>query len=192
MVGSNPNELLGEFLTEITGEKYPKAWEPHPQIPRNPALRKYLYIYMTPKAWYRVHTNDLMQWTSSLMWLTFIATVVVSFPLFMLALQNSPHVPGSTADADFWLLIQSSAMTMFNLAVLLMPVQKTISRSKYVSYLISIFTTFALLCAIAAPAAYPFMPTEWSFFLSVAAGLVQFFMTLQLAVITDNGNVKTP
>ena len=83
-------------------------------------------------------------------------------------------------------------MTIFSLAILLAPVQKTISRSKYVSSLISIFATFALLCAIAAPAAYRFVPTEWSFFLSVAAGLVQFFMTLQLAVITDNGNVKTP
>lgn len=126
------------------------------------------------------------------MWFTFIANVVVSFPLFLLALQHSPHVPGSTADADFWLLIQSSAMTMLSLAILLMPVQKTISRLGYISYLISVFTAFALLCAIAAPAVYPFVPTEWSFFLSVVAGLIQFFMTLQLAVIADNGNVKTP
>ncbi len=43
----------------------------------------------------------------------------------------------------------------------------------------------AVICAVVAPFMYIKLPTEWSQFMVIAAGIIQAFMTLELALLAD-------
>ena len=48
----------------------------------------------------------------------------------------------------------------------------------------------AVICALLAPVFYIFFDTEWSALLSVFAGAIQAFITVQIALIAHKGGVS--
>ena len=48
----------------------------------------------------------------------------------------------------------------------------------------------ASLCVLLSPLVYVFGPTEWSQFMSIVAGIVQVFLTLQMALVADSAGKR--
>jgi hypothetical protein len=120
-----------------------------------------------------------------MMWLTFIATVIVAIPMVSQAWQHSPHTAGAVTDADFWYLIQNCSMTVLALVTMAIPLSKGNNLPRYLGYWIWGPVTIAILCAMTAPVVYLYKPTEWGAFMSIAAGAMQAFVTLQIALVAD-------
>ena len=45
----------------------------------------------------------------------------------------------------------------------------------------------ASLCSVLAPATYTLAPTEWSSFMGIITGIIQSVLTLQIALVADEG-----
>ncbi|KIW11303.1 hypothetical protein PV08_10603 [Exophiala spinifera] len=127
-----------------------------------------------------------VDWTSTCMWLTFTATVIVALPTFALAFQYSPHARGSTLDADFWFLLQSCSMQFLGFLTVGIPMWKGKLLSVHVWYWTWGFIGLAMSCTLAAPFIYCKLRTEWSAFLVIVAGTIQAFVTLQITLIANH------
>ena len=113
--------------------------------------------------------------------------VIVSLPTFALAVQLSPHAPGTTLDADFWFLIQACSMQILGLLIVGIPMWKGKALSGQGWYWTWACIGLATGCTIAAPLVYCKLRTEWSSFLVIVAGATQAFVTLQVTLIADLG-----
>src|SRR6202007_2604109 len=94
----------------------------------------------------------------------------------------SEHKPGTTEDADFWFLIQASAIQMLSISMSCIPLYNTSQLPKRVWIPLTII---ALLCTLLAIPLYTYLPTEWSNFLSMIGGSIQAFMVLQIALVGE-------
>ncbi|ORY15962.1 hypothetical protein BCR34DRAFT_143714 [Clohesyomyces aquaticus] len=111
-----------------------------------------------------------------ILWSTFFGCAVTSTALFALGYAHSPHLQGSTHDADFWFLIQTTTMQLLGLgaSALLGWNSGDIPKWRW-----ALPTGIAGACSITAIPIYLVVPTEWSTFLSLVAGGTQSFLLLQ-------------
>ncbi|KAL2058591.1 hypothetical protein ABVK25_001319 [Lepraria finkii] len=127
---------------------------------------------------------DQLNRISSSLWLSLLV-FLVSIPTVALAWQYSTHESGTPHDADFWFQIQNSCMTILNFAILAIPIWRSKALPEKMSFWIWVLLIGASLCVGVAPVIYLFGPTEWSSFMSIVAGIVQAFLTLQIALVAD-------
>jgi hypothetical protein len=97
-------------------------------------------------------------------------------PLFCLGYASSPHLRGTTDDADFWFLI---AATLTQLQALGVSALLERDRGRLPKWRWVIPAAFAGACSIVAIPLYLYMPTEWSSLFSLFAGIIQAFMVSQ-------------
>jgi hypothetical protein len=96
----------------------------------------------------------------------------------------SSNTKGSTADVDFYLLIQNSAMSILGIFTAMYPnFWRPASHAKRWGQGFAILGVF---CASAAVPMYLYFPTMWSALASFLGVAIQAFMTLQLAVAADS------
>lgn len=111
-----------------------------------------------------------------ILWSTIFGCIVASTASFALGFTYSPHLRGSTSDADFWFLIQSGITQIVGLVVSgLLEYQ----RGDLPHWRWALPTGIAALCALIAVPLYVLAPTEWSTFLSQVASATQSFMVCQ-------------
>ena len=122
---------------------------------------------------------------ATMMWLTFIVTNLVTIPVSAMGWRLSPHKEGNLEDADFWFLLQSSAMTFLSLLTMAIPMSKGNNMPLVASGQLWFFMAVGGVCAISAPIFYLNFATEWSAFLNIAAGCIQAFATLQVVVTAE-------
>jgi hypothetical protein len=120
------------------------------------------------------------------MWLTFIASVIVTLPTCAIAVRSSPHTSGTAQDAGFWFLMQGSSMQLLGLLTTGIPMWRGKELSGHSWYWTWGFMGLAIGCVIAAPISYCKVPIEWSSLLSVMAGIVQAFVVLQITIMADS------
>ena len=125
------------------------------------------------------------QHISSALWLSLLV-FLITIPTTALGWQYSPHQPGTTRDADFWFLVQSSCMTILGFAVLAVPIWRTEAFSINARFWIWGLLIAASLCVALSPLVYIFGPTEWSQCMSIISGIFQVFLTLQIALVADS------
>jgi hypothetical protein len=117
-----------------------------------------------------------------ILWSTFMITTLGTIPLFALGYRYSEHQPGTTEDADFWFLAQSSLTQALGVVMLYMLIWKSNQLPKRVGIPL---LTIAFLSTILTIPLYTRVPTEWSNFLSIIGACIQAFMVLQIAIIED-------
>jgi hypothetical protein len=105
-----------------------------------------------------------------------LVSAITNIAFFALGYSRSPHVPGSTKDADFWFLAQASTTQFLGLTAFAFLECK---RDKLPKWRWALPTGIAGLCSIMATPFYVVAPTEWSTFLASVASAVQTFMILQ-------------
>lgn len=105
-------------------------------------------------------------------------------PLVAQGFLCSPHQHGTVADADFWFLIQNSSMSVLGILTMAKPFRK-----RQIFWMWGPMAA-AVVCAVLAPVFYLRIPTEWSALMSVFAGAIQAFVTLQIALLADEGNIS--
>ena len=76
-------------------------------------------------------------------------------------------------------------MTILSFAILAIPIWRSKALPEKMSFWIWVLLIGASLCVGVAPVIYLFGPTEWSSFMSIVAGIVQAFLTLQIALVAD-------
>jgi hypothetical protein len=76
-----------------------------------------------------------------------MVTTVAGAPIFALGYRYSEHKPGTTEDADFWFLIQASAIQMLSISMSCIPLYNTLQLPKRVWIPLTII---ALLCTLLA------------------------------------------
>lgn len=116
----------------------------------------------------------------------FTAAIVPGYKGFAISMKSD--TPGSTGDADFWYLVQSSIMAVLGNITMVVPL---LGRSWFLpAYgLMWMFFWLGLIFAVTAIAIYPFCNTGWSsmisFFGSVASVASVLVMT-QAARVDGN------
>lgn len=126
-----------------------------------------------------------------LMWSAFMATLLTAIPTIALGYRSSPHIHGSSADADFWFLLQNCAMTFLGLAIMILPTFQAQSLPRLIKTTLWIWLGFATTCCVVAPITYLYLPTEWSQCLIVISGAIQIFVTLQVSLTAAEGAKAT-
>lgn len=121
----------------------------------------------------------------AMMWGTFLVIFVITFPTLALGWMHSPHQPGTKNDADFWFLIQSSSMAVLSIFMMALPIWNGNNLQRASKTSLWLFMIVGIIAALIAPVMYLYVPTEWSAFLSILAGTVQTFATLQLALTAE-------
>jgi hypothetical protein len=111
-----------------------------------------------------------------ILWSTLFGCAVTCTVFFALGYAHSPHLQGTTNDADFWFLIQSTIVQLLGLVVSALIERKSGGLPKWRW---ALPTAIAGACSIIAIPLYLVVPTEWSSFLSLVAGATQSFMILQ-------------
>ena len=122
-------------------------------------------------------------WTSTMMWATFLLSVVAGFPTFALGWQHSGTAKGTTSDADFWFLLQSCGMSLLGLLTMAIPMWTDDLLGNVHSWLTWSFVATACLCTVVAPPVYLFASTYWSAFLMTVVGSIQAWVTVQMAFV---------
>lgn len=77
-------------------------------------------------------------------------------------------------------------MTILSFAVLAIPIRGTKTFSAKARYWVWGLLIVTTLCVALSPLVYIFGPTEWSQFMSIVSGIVQVFLTLQIALVADS------
>ena len=116
----------------------------------------------------------------------FLSTI----PTVALGWRYSPYKHGTTQDADFWFLTQTSCITILSLATISIPICGNKILPTSTRCWIWVLSISASLCAVLAPLVYVFGLTEWSQFMSIVAGIVQAFLTLHIALVADSNEVS--
>lgn len=81
-------------------------------------------------------------------------------------------------------------MTILGFATLAIPIWRTEAFSVKARFWLWALLIAASLCVLFSPLVYVFGPTEWSQFMSIVAGIVQVFLTLQVALIADSAGKR--
>ena len=81
-------------------------------------------------------------------------------------------------------------MTFLGFAVLAIPIWRTKTFSVKARFWVWGLLIAASLCAALSPLVYVFGPTEWSQFMSIVSGIVQVFLTLQIALVADSAGQR--
>jgi hypothetical protein len=109
-------------------------------------------------------------------------TLLAMIPL-PFAWNASNSTPGTTSDADYSLLIQSTIMTILGIFIGVFPTFRQVRSS--VTIWGQIYAIAGLVCAIAAIPMYTLLPTMWSALVNFISQMVQAYMTLQLAFVAE-------
>lgn len=122
---------------------------------------------------------------------TVVVLAVSAIPLGLAFHNSAGNAPGSTSDADFWLLIQNSLMQMLGLATTTLISLAPRPRKQHITAWPKMLTwTIAVLgvgCALTAPLIYVRIPPMYSALVSFLASAAQACMVLQLALFVDVG-----
>ena len=128
------------------------------------------------------------------MFLTTVTVAAIAISVFPLGLAfhiSTNNAPGSTSEADFWLLIQNSLMQVLGLAATtftsLVPRPGKQHVSVWPRFLIWIVASLGLGCALFAPLLYVRAPPMYSALMSSMASAAQACMLVQLALFVDAG-----
>jgi hypothetical protein len=105
-----------------------------------------------------------------------LIAAIANIAFFALGYSRSPHVSGSTKDADFWFLAQASTTQFLGLTTFALLECKHDKLSKW-RWALPI--VIAGMCSIMATPLYAIAPTEWSTFLASVASALQTFLILQ-------------
>jgi hypothetical protein len=97
-----------------------------------------------------------------------------------LAWEKATNSPGSWADADVWILFQTSAMQVLGLFTAIFPIYNASAAS--VSRWTWIFTALGMACAIGTILMYLLVATIWGFLISFLVSVAQAYAVLQLAL----------
>ena len=118
-----------------------------------------------------------------------VAIAVSAFPLGLAFHTSTNNARGSTSDADFWLLLQTSLMQLLGLATTTLkslapkPIQRhVLVWPKRLTWTIAIL---GLGCTVSAPLLYLWLRPIYSALISFLAGAAQACMVLQLALFVD-------
>ncbi|KAL8712293.1 MAG: hypothetical protein Q9220_003444 [cf. Caloplaca sp. 1 TL-2023] len=128
------------------------------------------------------HPSDAlpMQFIEFIYWCTIAASLMVSIPLLYKAYEHSPHRPGSTRDADFWLLVQNSVMQCLNLMTAGLLTIKDRSLQRAFRQAMLGVQLLGISCIISAVVLYTQVPTEWSAMLACVAPALEAFWLVHL------------
>ena len=75
---------------------------------------------------------------------------------------------------------------ILSFALLAIPIWRTETFSVKARFWVWGLLIAASLCVALSPLVYVFGPTEWSQFMSIVSGIVQVFLTLQIALVADS------
>ena len=81
-------------------------------------------------------------------------------------------------------------MTILSFAALAIPFWRTKTFSVKARFWVWGLLITASLCVILSPLVYVFGPTEWSQLMSIVSGIVQVFLTLQIALVADSAGQR--
>ena len=81
-------------------------------------------------------------------------------------------------------------MTILSFAVLAIPIWRTETFSVKARFWVWGLLIAAALCVAVSPLIYVFGPTEWRQFMSIVSGIVQVFLTLQIALVADHAGKR--
>ncbi|KAL6722242.1 hypothetical protein ACLMJK_001349 [Lecanora helva] len=116
--------------------------------------------------------------------------VLANIPTAAMGWRYSSHKPGTTKDADFWFLLQSSCVALASLVTLGIPIWRRRSLPGQSWLWTWAKLAIAALCACMAPVCYIFLPTEWSQYVIMASGIIQAFVTLEIALVAEGTGAK--
>lgn len=108
-------------------------------------------------------------------------TILVAIIPMGIAWKLSANSKGSTTDVDFYLLIQSSMMSVLGIFTAIYP--SSWQPSSHAGRWSSGFAIIGILCASVAIPLYLYLSVMWSALASFVGTAVQNFMTLQLATV---------
>jgi chromate transport protein ChrA len=120
-----------------------------------------------------------------ILWLALFGSAIASLVFFALGCVHSPHLQGTTNDADFWFLIQAAIMQLLGLVVSALLERKVGDLPKWRW---ALPTMIAAACSVTAIPLYLVVPSEWSTFLSLVASATQSFMVLQHFLSSSQSN----
>ena len=123
-----------------------------------------------------VPVNDLTDAARVAFWITMPLSLCTSTMIAYLISQRSPHIKGSTHDADFWAQLQACiTQVLSGIATF-----AQIYQGRDLSSLDKRFSLSALVlcmsCGVASVILYPLAPTELSVMLNLIAGTLQSFV----------------
>jgi len=102
----------------------------------------------------------------------------------------SPHEPGTTGDADFWFLLQSSLMQLAGSV----PIITALAFDPNMSLQPRIWSWFflgtSLIFSTLAPLLYCALPTEYSAVLSFVGSVMQAFIVLEAMLLVQGAVTK--
>jgi hypothetical protein len=99
---------------------------------------------------------------------------------------------GTSADMDFWFLIQNSIMQLLGIFMAIYPISKSKKPSKEPWYWALLFTILGVACSVGSMPMYLYLPKFWSGFISFAGTVAQVSISVQLALlaISNSQQVK--
>lgn len=113
---------------------------------------------------------------------TILATMIAFVPL-VLAWRASTNIPGTTEDADFYLLLQTAIMQLLGIFTALYPSTKGRNITAWIWA--QAFAIGGALCTVGSVPMYLYLPTMWSALASFFGAVAQVVTTLQLALMSD-------
>ncbi|QIW96707.1 hypothetical protein AMS68_002225 [Peltaster fructicola] len=117
----------------------------------------------------------------AVLYLTGIA-VVINICFFAVAFSYSSSEPGTSHDADFWLMWQSTLTQVLSFAVVGYSLwnDRSLPRWYWMAPVVTAYT-----CSLGAIPMYVHLPVGWSALLTTISSTVQAFITLQLALMVN-------
>ncbi|KAL8837105.1 MAG: hypothetical protein Q9170_002662 [Blastenia crenularia] len=128
---------------------------------------------------------------ATLVTITVVAMTVSAIPVGLAYHHSNMITPGSTSDADFWLLIQNSLIqllvlvttTLTSLGSKRWKPAKTLRWPRLLSWCLP---SLGFSCALGAPLLYILVPTMYSAIVSFLGSAMQAGIVLQLALLVDS------
>ena len=107
-------------------------------------------------------------------------------PVFV-AWSRFPNAHGTTQDADFWMLLQSSVMQLLNLLTIVYPASQKSLMHWRPWFWAWMYAMTSCLCLLAATALYVLVPVKWSAVLSFGGSVAQALLILQFMQVVGKG-----
>ncbi|KAI1805155.1 hypothetical protein F4811DRAFT_516859 [Daldinia bambusicola] len=104
--------------------------------------------------------------------------------------KSTNNAPGSTEDADFWIMLQDVVLLFLGLFATIYVARQKLSADPFAWCYAHIFTVAGYICALLAGVLYTLVPTMWSSTASYLANCMQMMVILQLALITTTPKQK--
>ena len=123
-----------------------------------------------------------VQYLVILLGLLFISWVLFTIPMCGKAWQYSTHTAGTTVDADFWFLMQTSTTQAVSRIV---SAYSLWNKTSLPLYIWSTATALGFVPTVLSPVLYLYCPTEYSAFAGIVASASQSFMVLLLAFVNE-------